>query len=95
MVKVVTTTSAKLGLRIGGMQNLSEPPCCGVLLDFPLAFSDIVPHQLKDPELTAIINELKNGGAHPPYFLYRGALCCRDKQRRKPKLVLPSFLVPM
>uniref|UniRef100_A0A1B6EN58 RNA-directed DNA polymerase n=2 Tax=Cuerna arida TaxID=1464854 RepID=A0A1B6EN58_9HEMI len=72
-----------------------EPANCAVLLNFPLAFSDLVPHQLQDPELANIISELKNGGAHPPYFLSRGALCCKARQRGQPKLVLPSHLIPM
>lgn len=73
----------------------SAPAGCAVLLDFPLAFSDIVPHQLNDPELAPIISELQSGGTHPPYFLSKGALCCRARQRGKPALVLPSLLVPM
>ena len=72
-----------------------EPACGAVLLEFPLAFSDFIPLQLQDAELANIIGELQNGGTHPPYLLSKGALCCRAKQRGKPKLVLPSHLIPM
>ncbi|XP_046685547.1 uncharacterized protein LOC124371256 [Homalodisca vitripennis] len=54
------------------LQDL-EPVCGAVLLDCPLAFSDILPHQLNDPELANIICELQGGGAHPPYFLSQDA----------------------
>ncbi|XP_046674898.1 uncharacterized protein LOC124363682 [Homalodisca vitripennis] len=67
------------------LQDL-EPVCGAVLLDCPLAFSDILPHQLNDPELANIICELQGGGAHPPYFLSQGTLCCRARQRGKAQI---------
>jgi len=92
---VIADTLSRMYHNPDDHELVSEPVCGAVLLDFPLAFQDIVPHQLKDPELANIMSELQNGGAHPPYFLSRGALCCRANQRGKPKLVLPSLLIPM
>ena len=37
-----------------------EQPC-SVLLDFPLTFTDVLPHQLDDEELGPIIQNLKEG----------------------------------
>lgn len=71
-------------------------PVSSLLLQFPLAFTDVAAHQLCDVELGPILRELLNGGTHPPYFLTKGALCCRPQRgNRSPKLVLPSALVPM
>ena len=72
----------------------SEQPCA-VLLDFPLAFTDVLPHQLEDEELGPIIQNLKEGNVQAPYFLSKGVLSCRERKGRAPKVVLPSKLVPM
>ena len=65
---------------------------CSVLLDFPLAFTDVLPHQLDDEELG---QNLKEGNVQAPYFLSKGVLCCKERKGRAPKIVLPSKLVPM
>lgn len=65
-----------------------------VLLEFPLAFSDILSHQMEDDELRDIIQRLQSGEDRTPYFLSKGALCCRAR-RQGPRLVLPSKLIPM
>lgn len=71
-------------------------PCQSLLLQFPLAFSEVCTYQKTDPELGPILQELLEGGAHPPYFLSKGVLCCRPKTGdRSPKVVLPSVLIPM
>ena len=49
-----------------------EQPCA-LLLDFPLAFTDVLPHQLDDEELGPIINKLKEGNVQAPYFLPRAS----------------------
>ena len=72
----------------------SEQPC-SVLLDFPLAFTDVLPHQLNDEELGPVIQNIKEGNLQAPYFLSKGVLCCRERKGRAPKIVLPSKLVPM
>lgn len=71
-------------------------PVASVLLQFPLAFTDIAQYQLDDPELGPILRELQAGNPHAPYLLSKGALCCRpQKGNRSPKVVLPSTLIPM
>ena len=67
----------------------SEQPC-SVLLDFPLAFTDVLPHQLSDEELGPIIQNIKEGNVQAPYFLSKGVLCYRERKGRAPKIVLPS-----
>ena len=47
---------------------------CSVLLDFPLAFTDVLPHQLDDVELSPIIQNLKEDNVQAPYFLSKGCL---------------------
>lgn len=37
---------------------------CHLLLDFPLAFTDVLPHQLEDVELGPIIKYLREGKEH-------------------------------
>ncbi len=74
---------------------IADAVCSAVLLDFPLAFSELAPQQLMDPELGKIITGLQNGGDHPPYFLSKGALCCRSRQGGRTSLVLPTHLIPM
>lgn len=71
------------------------PDSSAILLSFPLAFEGILQHQLRDPELGPIIQELKEGKEHKPYSLSKGVLCCCARQQRAPKVVLPSALVPM
>ena len=51
----------------------SEQPC-SVLLDFLLAFTDVLPHQLNDEELGPIIQDLKEGNVQAPYFLSKKSL---------------------
>ena len=72
----------------------SEQPCA-LLFDFPLAFNDVLPHQLDDVELGPIINKLKEGNLQAPYFLSKGVLCCKERKGRAPKIVLISKLMPM
>ena len=70
----------------------SEQPC-SILLDFPLAFTDVLPHQLNDDEdLGPIIQNIKEGNVQAPYFSSKGVLCCRERKGRAPKIVLPSKL---
>lgn len=68
---------------------------CAVLMNFPLAHVDLLSHQMEDPELAAVISELQENGAHPPYLLNRGVLCCRPRGGGGPRVVLPSKLIPM
>lgn len=75
--------------------EIAEPVSSAILLEFPLAFEDILQHQLKDPELEPIIQELKEGKEHRPYFLSKGVLCCCARRGGSPKVVLPAVLIPM
>ena len=54
----------------------SEQPW-SVLLDFPLAFTDVLPHLLNDEVLGPVIQIIKEGNVQAPYFLSKGVLCCR------------------
>ena len=56
-----------------------EQPCA-LLLDFSLAFTDVLPHQLDDEELGPIIHKLKDGNVQVPYFLSKGVLCCKERK---------------
>lgn len=67
-----------------------------ILSEFPLAFTDLEKHQASDPDILGILTRLKRGEEQPPYLLSNGVLCCRQQRGdRKPKVVLPSFLIPM
>jgi len=69
--------------------NIEEAPGCGaVLLEFPLAFKDVMSYQLQDPELATIIENLRPGKPIPRIFCPRvlsvatnrevdPELCCR------------------
>lgn len=79
--------------------NTDREECCAVntvLLQFPLAFTDIKSHQEKDPNLRQILEDIKVGGVHPPYSISKEVLCCCPQRgNRSPKIVLPSHLIPM
>ena len=45
-----------------------------LFVDFPLAFTDVLPHQLDDEELGPIIHNLKEDNVQVPYCLSKGCL---------------------
>lgn len=73
-----------------------DSKCNSILLQFPLAFTEVLTYQQQDPELSPVLQELQNGGVHPPFTLSKGVLCCRPRRgERSPRVVLPSVLIPM
>lgn len=78
-----------------GPEERSAPLVGAILEDFPLAFEGILKHQQADPELGPILQDIEAGQQRNPYFVSKGVLCCRSRNQRGPKIVLPSILVPM
>ena len=74
-------------------EPIDEP--CALILEFPLAITDVIPHQLVDETLGPIIENIKSGESNAPYFQPKCVLCCKERRGRVPKIVLPSKLVPM
>ena len=53
-------------------EPINEP--CALLLEFPLAFTEVIPHQLDDEVLGPIIDKIKSGEMKAPYHLSKGCL---------------------
>lgn len=71
-------------------QEPTEQPC-SVFLDFPMAFTEILPHHLDYEELGLIIKNLKEGKPQPPYFLSKGVLSCREGKEQVPSKLVSMF----
>lgn len=92
---VIADTLSRMFHEDNSTPSLSVP-CQSVLMQFPMAFTDILTHQRNDPEWAPILTDLEAGQSRLPYFLHKGVLCCRPQRGpRTPKAVLPSPLIPM
>ena len=67
-------------------EPINEP--CALLLEFPLAFTEVIPHQLDDEVLGPIIDKIKSGEMKAPYHLSKGVLCSKERRGRVPKICL-------
>ena len=65
------------------------------LMDFPVVFEDLKVHQSRDPSLATLVQRLIAGEKVGNYLLKQGLLYCIASFDRKPKIVLPTDLVPM
>ena len=74
-------------------EPINEP--CAVLLEFPLAFTDVIPHQLDDESLGPVIENIKSRESIAPYFLSKCVLCCKERRGGFPKIFLQSKLEPV
>ena len=85
--------------RMFDLSVASEETCLlstsALLVDFPVLFQDLKAHQSQDPALLALIRRLKAGEKVGSYLLKQGLLYCIASFDKKPKIVLPSALVPM
>lgn len=75
--------------------EFSSEKCNVLLSDFPLSFTSISQHQLNDPELNIIIEDIKNKKPHNNYLLTKNVLMYKNSRKAKAKIVVPSNLVPM
>lgn len=75
------------------------PRCEGVgamaiLTEIPSLFTNLREEQRQDPELQRLLNRLDAGESVPGYCKQKGLLCFQARGEDRPKLCVPSSLVP-
>lgn len=75
--------------------SIDKSETINVIVDCPLAFSSILEHQKQDPDITSIVNRINKGETVQHYFISKGILMYKNKEKKKARIVLPSLLIDM